>query len=122
MVEIGRYVRGQPRRSMLYYDNGRVKMRIKYQHGKEIKVNKFDNPRPTVLIEVEANAELYKSWQHTVPDAFPKPRNLKQVQSHSGISRVSGRSLRTEQGEAVERQVRRLELFRRYNRVLGNGR
>lgn len=85
---IDRYIHGQPHGSTLYYDNGRVKMRIKYQHGKEIKVDKFDkfdNPRPAVLIEVEANAELYTSWRHPVPDAFPKPRNLKQVQSRLKI-------------------------------------
>jgi antitoxin component YwqK of YwqJK toxin-antitoxin module len=82
---IDQYVRGQPHgTNVLFYDNGRVHMRIKYQHGKEIKVEKFDKldqPRPAVLIEVEANAELYKSWRHPVPDSFPKPRNLKQVQS-----------------------------------------
>jgi antitoxin component YwqK of YwqJK toxin-antitoxin module len=70
---------------VLYYDNGRVCWRMRYQNGKEVgkreEFPKFDNPRPAVLIETEASAELYTAWKKPVPDTFPQPKNLAKLQA-----------------------------------------
>ncbi len=66
-----------------FYDNGRVQARISFRNGKEIKSEnfpKFDNPRPAILLSVEANADLYNAWGHRLLDVYPTPRNLKTVQ------------------------------------------
>jgi antitoxin component YwqK of YwqJK toxin-antitoxin module len=68
----------------LFYDNGRVRTKATYRNGKEVKTEafpKFDDPRPAVLLEVEANAELYRAWNHPLLDAYPTPLNLEEVQA-----------------------------------------
>jgi hypothetical protein len=49
--------------------------------GKREEFPKFDHPRPAVLIETEANAELYTAWKKPLPDAFPQPKNLAKLQA-----------------------------------------
>jgi antitoxin component YwqK of YwqJK toxin-antitoxin module len=68
----------------LYYDNGRVRTRTTYRDGEQVKVEefpKFDDPRPAVLLRVEANAKLYEAWGHPLLDEYPVPRNLEEVQA-----------------------------------------
>jgi antitoxin component YwqK of YwqJK toxin-antitoxin module len=69
----------------LYYDNGRIHWRMRYENGKKVgkdqEFPKFDNPRPAVLIEVETNARLYTAWKKPLPDSFPQPKNLAKVQA-----------------------------------------
>jgi len=53
----------------------RVRKRITYRNGKEIKTQqfqKFDNPRPAVLLSVEANADLYEAWGHRCSMFIPR--------------------------------------------------
>ncbi len=67
-----------------YYDNGRVRSRRTYRHGKEIKNEefpKFDDPRPVVLLRVEANDKLYAAWGDPLLDVYPTARDLEQVQA-----------------------------------------
>jgi uncharacterized protein len=69
----------------LFYDNGRVRERSTYRNDEETETQefpKFDNPRPAVLLRVEADAEIYEAWGHPLLDVYPKPRNLERVQSH----------------------------------------
>ena len=42
---------------------------------------KFDDPRPAVLLEVEANATLYAHWKRPLLDVYPTPLNLEEVQA-----------------------------------------
>ncbi len=66
-----------------YYNNGRIHFRTTFRNGREIKneeFQKFDNPKPHVVIEVEANARLYEAWKHPLLDIYPTPRNLSKVQ------------------------------------------
>jgi antitoxin component YwqK of YwqJK toxin-antitoxin module len=68
----------------LYYDNGRVRTRTTWRHGRMIKTEdfpKFDNPRPAVLLRTEATVELYKAWGHPLLDAHPEPRNLEKLEA-----------------------------------------
>jgi antitoxin component YwqK of YwqJK toxin-antitoxin module len=67
-----------------FYDNGRVRSKAKYADGKALQTEdfpKFDDPRPAVLLEVKANAELYQAWRHPLLDGYPVPRNLEEVQA-----------------------------------------
>ena len=68
----------------VFYDHGRVRTRSTYRNGKEIKTEKFPkfhNPRPAVLLSVEANAKLYEAWGHPPLDVYLTPCNLEQVQA-----------------------------------------
>jgi antitoxin component YwqK of YwqJK toxin-antitoxin module len=67
-----------------FYDNGRVRSKDVYRNGKEVKSEafpKFDDPRPAVLLEVEANEELYKAQGQPLLDSYPAPLNLEEVQA-----------------------------------------
>lgn len=78
------FVNGKPHgESTLYYDNGRVRTKTWFESGKEVKEQefpKFDNPRPVVLIQVEANEKLFRAWKHPLLDVYPQVKNLADVQ------------------------------------------
>jgi antitoxin component YwqK of YwqJK toxin-antitoxin module len=68
--------------SIRYWDNGRVRKISRYRNGKEGKAEefpKFDNPVPAVLLEVEANENLYTRWRHIPVDEYPAVLNLEQI-------------------------------------------
>jgi antitoxin component YwqK of YwqJK toxin-antitoxin module len=67
-----------------FYDNGRVKSKTRFNHGEEGETEEFpqfDDPRPAVLIEVEANAKRYATWGDPLLDTYPTPLNLDKVQA-----------------------------------------
>jgi len=67
-----------------FYKNGRVQSKSTFQNGKEIKTEefpKFDDPRPAVLIKVEANAKWCGIWKHPLLDKYPTPNNIEEVQA-----------------------------------------
>ncbi len=73
---------------ILFYDNGRVRTRTTYRNDEETKSEefpKFDDPRPAVLISVEANAKLYEAWGHPLLDAYPTPINLEPIQAQLAV-------------------------------------
>ena len=72
----------------LFYDNGRVRSRTMYRNGKDGKREefpKFDYPRPAVLIQIEADADLFTAWKHPLLDVYPTPRNLEKIQAQLPI-------------------------------------
>lgn len=69
--------------STSYWDNGRVRTVTKYARGKAGSSQtypKFDDPRPAVVLEVEANEKLYTAWRHIPVDEYPRVLNLGEVQ------------------------------------------
>ncbi|HEV7282239.1 MAG TPA: hypothetical protein VGN57_18700 [Pirellulaceae bacterium] len=72
----------------VYWDNGRVRTRTVYYrhvHKSEEEFPKFDDPRPVVKIDVQANEKLYRGWGVTPLDAYPSPKNLEKVESQLPI-------------------------------------
>jgi antitoxin component YwqK of YwqJK toxin-antitoxin module len=68
----------------LFYNNGRVRTRTTYRNGKAVRREtfpKFDDPRPVVLLRVEANAGLYEAWNHALLEDYPTARNLEKIQA-----------------------------------------
>lgn len=69
--------------SKMYWDNGRVRAVTRFSNGKAGKREefpKFDDPRPAVVLSVEANEELYTAWDHPRVDEYPLVQNLDEVQ------------------------------------------
>jgi antitoxin component YwqK of YwqJK toxin-antitoxin module len=85
----GNYVDGKPDGvHTSYYDNGRIRSETTYRNGKGIETKrfpKFDNPRPAVLLQVEADAKLYEAWKLPLLDAYPTPRNRDEIQAQLPI-------------------------------------
>jgi hypothetical protein len=74
--------------SVLFYDNGRVRSRTVMRNGKAVKREefpKFDRPRPAVVINVEANEELYRAWRHPLPEVYPAPLNVPEVERELAV-------------------------------------
>ena len=79
------YASGKPHGpGVTFYNNGRVRTKTTYRNGEVVESEecpKFDEPRPAVLPEVEANAELYTAWNRPLLDVYPTPLNLEEVQA-----------------------------------------
>ena len=68
--------------STSYWDNGRIRRTSHYENGKEVRSEsfaKFDHPMPAVVLEVEANEKLYKSWNHIPVDEYPVAQNAEEI-------------------------------------------
>jgi antitoxin component YwqK of YwqJK toxin-antitoxin module len=68
----------------IFYDNGRVKSKTRFNHGEEGETEEFpqfDDPRPAILLEVEANARRYAAWGDPLLDTYPTVLNLGKVQA-----------------------------------------
>ena len=79
------YADGKPHgQGVTSYNNGRVRTKTTFRDGEMIETEeypKFDDPRPAVLLEVEANATLYAYWKRPLLHVYPTPLNLEEVQA-----------------------------------------
>jgi hypothetical protein len=83
------FVKGEPHGiQTIFYDNGRVQHKVRLEHGEERGTQtfpRFDNLRPAVILEVEANAKLYSTWGDPLLDTYPTVRNLDKVSARLKI-------------------------------------
>jgi antitoxin component YwqK of YwqJK toxin-antitoxin module len=72
----------------IFHEDGRVKSKTRFRHGEEVETEEFarlNDPRPAVLIDVEANAKRYANWGDPLLDTYPIPINLDKVQAQLEI-------------------------------------
>jgi antitoxin component YwqK of YwqJK toxin-antitoxin module len=66
----------------IFWPNGRVRSKSRYELGKEVSskpFDRFDKPAPAVLLTIEADERLYKAWRHMPLDQYPTVLNLDDV-------------------------------------------
>jgi len=83
---IASFVRGKLHgESITYWDNGKVRMVQKFDRGKQAgepqEFPRVDQPKPVVLLFVEANEQLYSAWRHIAVDEYPKAENADEIQA-----------------------------------------
>ena len=85
---VGQCENGLPLEHTVYYDNGRIRCKEKHVGKKWITSKsfpKFDEPVPAVVLNVEANEDLYAAWKHIQVDEYPCVLNLDDVRSELQI-------------------------------------
>ena len=100
--------------STTFYENGRVRSRSIYRNDEEIETEelpRFDDPRPAVRIEIEANEKLYQAWNHPLLDQYPRPMNLEQVQSQLEIPAFLAEVFERNQAGTLKEQYEDLNTF-----------
>jgi antitoxin component YwqK of YwqJK toxin-antitoxin module len=71
-----------------FHEDGRVKSKTRFRRGEELETEEFarlNDPRPAVLIDVEANAKRYANSGDPLLDTYPTPINLDEVQAQLEI-------------------------------------